>query len=281
MCAPCEKRHTLSKIPDSVWNFNSRLLCRERQCDHNNLTDAVCYFDPRPPRGGRRSRPPSRSSRPWNFNPRPPRGGRLRRSSGCSWPGRHFNPRPPRGGRLVGEDDVTAVFGPISIHAPLAGGDGDSAAAGLAHLYFNPRPPRGGRRAINLPASTKVIFQSTPPSRGATCAILREAADRLISIHAPLAGGDRGGPLCPPGRCISIHAPLAGGDLAIRRVSPGFLISIHAPLAGGDGVSMVLGLILAKFQSTPPSRGATQQKAYREANREFQSTPPSRGATEK
>ena len=56
---------------------------------------------------------------------------------------------------------------------------------------------------------------------------------------------------------ISIHAPLAGSDLAAIFFSPVFLISIHAPLAGSDYSYEFKGLAVKKFQSTLPSRGAT------------------------
>ena len=56
------------------------------------------------------------------------------------------------------------------------------------------------------------LFQSTPPSRGATTfeAMIEGGDD--ISIHAPLAGGDQRRPLRAGLGLISIHAPLAGGD---------------------------------------------------------------------
>ena len=103
----------------------------------------VCYFYPRPPRGGRRSRrcrccrsrPISihalreEGDRPYrllqqpghHFYPRPPRGGRLHQKAGWQLP-LYFYPRPPRGGRHR--------------NAQLDG----------LQIYFYPRPPRGGRR---------------------------------------------------------------------------------------------------------------------------------------
>ena len=78
-------------------------------------------------------------------------------------------------------------------------------------------------------------FQSTLPSRGATPDGKTKKADKVISIHAPLAGSDGGSgnisgiiqdfnPRSPRGErprkpiwdklysTISIHAPLAGSD---------------------------------------------------------------------
>ena len=82
------------------------------------------YFNPRPPRGGRR-----RVSRLFDklryFNPRPPRGGRL-----CFCAGvpviLDFNPRPPRGGRRP-RDFRQRKDPQISIHAPREGGDSKDA----------------------------------------------------------------------------------------------------------------------------------------------------------
>ena len=62
---------------------------------------------------------------------------------------KNFNPRPPRGGRLG--DKILALTGDIiSIHAPREGGDASRRAA----------------------TSTTIVFQSTPPARGATFLIV-------------------------------------------------------------------------------------------------------------
>ena len=125
------------------------------------------HFNPRPPRGGRprgnvkiivtgprisihapreggdnyNSKTKTENK---NFNPRPPRGGRLLygRFANQSW---YFNPRPPRGGRLASSAGH-ATHDNISIHAPREGGD--FLILGLI--------------------SSSVLFQSTPPARGAT-----------------------------------------------------------------------------------------------------------------
>ena len=58
-----------------------------------------------------------------------------------------------------------------------------------------------------------VVFQSTPPARGATHIIQTIQQIKDISIHAPREGGDvdyRTGHDQPE---ISIHAPREGGDL--------------------------------------------------------------------
>ena len=85
--------------------------------------------------------------------------------------------------------DVVKVV-PISIHAPLAGGDIFCHRCVMLAHNFNPRPPCGGR-LISMDIQDFIdTFQSTPPLRGATKRRVRGAMRTLISIHAPLAGGD-------------------------------------------------------------------------------------------
>ena len=56
----------------------------------------------------------------------------------------------------------------ISIHAPREGGDSKSKAPNVYNADFNPRPPRGGRPQPQNANRNRMIFQSTPPARGAT-----------------------------------------------------------------------------------------------------------------
>ena len=193
-------------------------------------------FNPRPPRGGRRSglltirrssvfqsTPPARGAtvgrgeqgdpQADDFNPRPPRGGRLhqaeppRRSRGISI---HA---PREGGDLrIG---IGHRIQQISIHAPREGGDWQPAGRIRRRVHFNPRPPRGGRRSTSAGAMTLSIFQSTPPARGATLQF------HFITVST---------------NDISIHAPREGGDGQLLAVVGDLVISIHAPREGGDDV---------------------------------------------
>ena len=150
-----------------------------------------------------------------------------------------FNPRPPHGERLD-----TFRGGPInthsvSIHAPLTGSDPPMAATTV--------PPR--------------MFQSTPPSRGATTSVFslthhgtsfnprpphgerrrrRIVADDLRQFQStpPSRGATVG---CADarqyGRAVSIHAPLTGSDnVASAERSDTARVSIHAPLTGSDAI---------------------------------------------
>ena len=123
--------------------------------------------------------------------------------------------------------------------------------------HFNPRPPRGGRLSIHFRRDETLVFQSTPPARGATQPPASSPACPGISIHAPREGGDqerRGH--CQRGR-ISIHAPREGGDDYFAAGSLPYNISIHAPREGGDTPEDFCSRAVREFQSTPPARGAT------------------------
>ena len=194
----------------------------------------------------------------YDFNPRTPCGVRPRlerRFGGLA----NFNPRTPCG---VRHDQILLVNQPflISIHAPLAGCDT------IRYCLL----------------TSRFLFQSTHPLRGATESYINRGWITMISIHAPLAGCDPTALEQALDEAISIHAPLAGCDIASPLTVGGMVISIHAPLAGCDtcwgsirprvryfnprtpcGVRPT-GLIIAqlplRFQSTHPLRGATSQK---------------------
>ncbi len=126
-----------------------------------------------------------------------------------------------------------------------------------------------------------ILFQSTPPMRGATffyvfivyyCNISIHAPHAgsdghkwfygfiksTISIHAPHAGSDSDGlRYILQADEISIHAPHAGSDLLIAVATQLKEISIHAPHAGSDLTETNLLPCPYLFQSTPPMRGAT------------------------
>ena len=125
----------------------------------------------------------------------------------------------------------------ISIHAPRAGGDRrPPSPPEPPPPYFNPRPPCGGRRGARrrIPPCTR-YFNPRPPCGGRP-----DAAQKLLF-----------------GMSISIHAPRAGGDGWSCTVDAEIYISIHAPRAGGDTRSTRSQRSAARFQSTPPVRGAT------------------------
>ena len=85
-----------------------------------------------------------------------------------------------------------------------------------------------------------LIFQSTHPMRGGTCANM-DSEDLMT---------------------ISIHPPHAGWDYLAQSCSIGFWISIHPPHAGWDPSICQCWRVAAPFQSTHPMRGGTKQQPY-------------------
>ena len=108
------------------------------------------------------------------------------------------------------------VYDEISIHAPREGGD-----------------------EMSFPASVPSLeFQSTPPARGATCAVYGVRTRGQISIHAPREGGD----------AIRLLQLWQRPDFNPR------------PPRGGRPYNTLACVGNLQFQSTPPARGATRQK---------------------
>ena len=229
------------------------------------------------PLAGSDGSPPAIQSSPRRFNPRSPRG---ERPASPGFALRKYDGRSPAGSDTLvrklcsGFQSTLPSRGATSMRqvqsdAPLAGSD--------------------VKRAIMIVLIPK--FQSTLPSRGATLhvpyvfSIHRGATSpRLsakVSIHAPLAGSDSD-QLAQWAdylhRCVSIHAPLAGSDMSSRRRE---VVSIHAPLTGSgsdeldeirfnprsprgerrDHTTVGGCKVEPVFQSTLPSRGATQLHA--------------------
>ena len=145
------------------------------------------YFNPRPPRGGRRitsltvtiwatfqSTPPARGATAhgvaavvrFRFQSTPPARGATVQFQ-LPQPILRFQSTPPARGatRLMMFHEID---GKISIHAPREGGDSMGKAIKIVNTDFNPRPPRGGRPGW----------------------ITGTAAGLGISIHAPREGGD-------------------------------------------------------------------------------------------
>ena len=123
---------------------------------------------------------------------------------------------------------------------------------------FNPRAPCGARHVGTVAVKTSAEFQSTRPVRGATVPQRRPAKRGAISIHAPRAGRDVVAYNAVYfSLSISIHAPRAGRDGRRRRIKPAAAhFNPRAP-CGARRAPERTEVILAKFQSTRPVRGAT------------------------
>ena len=124
----------------------------------------------------------------------------------------------------------------ISIHPPLAGRDGKSAAS----------------------AGAEFEFQSTRPLRDGTDLDHDSLTSSAISIHPPLAGRDFGGRRCFDCRIISIHPPLAGRDYwkPLRRCR-GRNFNPPAPCGTGP-IDAPADIHPMRFQSTRPLRDGTK-----------------------
>ncbi len=123
---------------------------------------------------------------------------------------------------------------------------------------------------------SELVFQSTPPVRGATIISGGQQAHRRVSIHAPREGSDqsRHSRLC--NRHVSIHAPREGSDTIVTATGDKDAVSIHAPREGSDkGEQQTTARLCARFQSTPPVRGATTSAwSGRHESDSFNPRPP-------
>ena len=124
-------------------------------------------FQSTPPARGGDSAPPPRPCGPWYFNPRPPRGGRRYCILSCGRFMLPFQSTPPARGATQQVRDFLWVLR-ISIHAPREGGEAEAPPRRVEKRDFNPRPPRGGRRGNRGAVETKTDFNPRPPRGGAT-----------------------------------------------------------------------------------------------------------------
>ena len=192
------------------------------------------------------------------FNPRPPRGGRRYRlydGSGYQYISIHA---PREGG-----DKLIFVFGKkgsgISIHAPREGGDTAKNTNSTTNQQFQSTPPaRGATSVVYSHLDSYHRFQSTPPARGATLlGVWVGLVSRHFNPRPPRGGrpsiraGDSG-----PGY-FNPRPPRGGRPIGLSPIIHTHDISIHAPREGGDPVNGIYPRFQYRFQSTPPARGAT------------------------
>ena len=124
----------------------------------------------------------------------------------------------------------------ISIPAPLTGCDVGCRSPPYQSFLFQSTPPSQGATTVSVYASTGFsAFQSTHPSRGATGIEAAQALLPHISIHAPLTGcdGHRRRRHRDRMKFQSTH-PSRGATTRLDAVAGRAIISIHAPLAGCD-----------------------------------------------
>ena len=121
---------------------------------------------------------------------------------------------------------------------PPCGGDRKSRRPRMESRHFNPRTPHGVR-----PSSLHEVLSEVP-----------------ISIHAPLTGCDLSRVGIDYRIDISIHAPLTGCDVTVN-ICGKYVNNFNPRTPHGVRLkAMAGGLSHAIFQSTHPSRGATDAK---------------------
>ena len=260
----------------------------------------ILYFNPRPPRGERRTKHGTSETRP-KFQSTPS----ARRATWlfCFLPGchRNFNPRPPRGERRVYNhiENSVAIFQstPSARRATLTCCSRSSRACD-----FNPRPPRGERRwhprrcfdfpHISIHALREESdrrgrgtrrrsdnFNPRPP-RGERLAQRRvvradeefqstPSARRATARHAFRAFAER----------ISIHALREESDLVASGVNFAMMYFNPRPPRGERLMCRNSLKRLSIFQSTPSARRATSGSVMTSLSGRFQSTPSARRAT--
>ena len=125
-------------------------------------------------------------------------------------------------------------------------------------MIFQSTPPARGATAIPCPRwAAKPSFQSTPPARGATPDVLGDI--RVVEFQST-----------PPAR---------GATFPSWKIATALQISIHAPREGGDSSYIPAVQTAGYFNPRPPRGGRLRVAEDGRWRSEFQSTPPARGAT--
>ena len=191
------------------------------------------------------------------FYPRPPCGGRPIFPKDGLYHSLFLSTSPLRGTTTGSLRRIRKSFKFLST-SPLRGTTGGVPFQRHVDLHFYPRPPCGGR-----------------PNFG--CGI---HAERLISIHVPLAGDDSLSlSICAAILGFLSTSPLRGTTLVFSSRSALVVISIHVPLAGDDLDAPKISVSVTTFLSTSPLRGTTPCSCPLLVSLLFLSTSPLRGTT--
>ena len=155
-----------------------------------------------------------------------------------------FQSTPPMRGATFGSGNYDSIFR-ISIHAPHAGGDDQAAADASTTGISIHAPHAGGDGTVSFLSPRRLLFQSTPPRRGATGAGQRQDYGPGNFNPRPPCGGRR--PTSRSGSCPLLFQstpPMRGATADISKRVVSTIISIHAPHAGGDSKSAQISLSL-------------------------------------
>ena len=123
-----------------------------------------------------------------HFNPRLPRGRRRSRLCRTSCRSLFQSTSPSREATADVRRAGREIF--ISIHVSLAGGDGNRGKIGREPEHFNPRLPRGRRRLLPRRRSDLLNFNPRLPRGRRLQGVWKRIYVVEISIHVSLAGGD-------------------------------------------------------------------------------------------
>ena len=175
-------------------------------------------------------------------------------------------------------------------------------ASWVRYALFQSTLPVGGATKGVFRCFMTLLFQSTLPVGGATAKRYDAVRVRLISIHAPRGGSDKGSARSPsrsmdfnprspwgerpsrddtPASSLAFQStlPVGGATILVRRIPSHSVISIHAPRGGSDIYSVLSAPPIWTFQSTLPVGGATKVAGLVYNVVTFQSTLPVGGAT--
>ena len=124
-----------------------------------------------------------------NFNPRPPRGGRRSNQLHAVLVPGVFQSTPPARG-ATDERDNMVLPGSISIHAPREGGDDHDGGVGVAQIVISIHAPREGGDVQLLDVGVDAAISIHAPREGGDSGAFPFYNFHYISIHAPREGGD-------------------------------------------------------------------------------------------
>ena len=175
-----------SPYPGDTHNFNPRSPCGER-LRRAKAPAHHRYFNPRSPCGERLGKAWSIQG-PDDFNPRSPCGERLRGREFCAVLSLFQSTLPLRG--ATRRPKATRPTCPFQSTLPLRGATRPQTPAKRPCLYFNPRSPCGERPLGTAGGSDHRHFNPRSPCGERRGANIQYASQKLISIHAPLAGSD-------------------------------------------------------------------------------------------
>ena len=254
-------------------------------------------FNPRAPRGARRSGSPSGSRKKMFQSTRPTRGathgcvegrgerevsihapheGRDRSSQAVFADLSSFNPRAPRGAR---HPPCRFRWSKCSFNPRAPRGARHLRPSSKRHpRSFNPRAPRGARRGYQRCETTAQGFNPRAPRGARPMTHRRWCGMRTFQSTRPTRGATQFALIKGMQSEFQSTRPTRGATAARKPYRAGYPVSIHAPHEGRDMTEQPMETFF-RFQSTRPTRGATGTPGTVRALYLFQSTRPTRGAT--